>query len=58
MAATGRLVNWGFIIKVELSQKKKTTVFKTVYMPMYGCESWALIEKSICRVQATEMRYL
>ena len=51
--------NW-VIIKRELSNKEKLSIFKAVFTPIltYGHESWVMTERMRSQVQASEMRFL
>ena len=48
------------VMKRELSQKAKLSIFKTVFVPIltYGHESWVIIEKERSQMQASDMRFL
>ena len=48
------------VMKRELSEKAKLSIFKTVFVPIltYGHESWVMIERVQPHVQAFDMRLL
>ena len=55
-----RALHYSIVIKRELSEKAKLSIFKTVFVPIltYGHESWVMTERVRSQVQASEMRFL
>ncbi|VDO82563.1 unnamed protein product [Soboliphyme baturini] len=46
------------VTKAEMSLKTKLSVFKSIFIPIYGHESWTTTVNLRFRVQATEMGFL
>ena len=59
-SAVMRELNRSVVLKKELCNKAKISVFKSVYTPIltYGHESWVMTERTRSRIQAAEMRFL
>ena len=55
-----RALHYLVIMKRELSEKAKLSIFKIVFVPIltYGLESWVMIKRGRSKVQASEMRFL
>ena len=51
---------WSFVVKRELSQKAKLSVYRSIFVPALTCghELWVVTEKMRLRIQATEMSFL
>ena len=55
-----RALHYSVVIKRELSNKAKLSIFKTAFVPnlTYGHESWVITERVRSQVQAFEMNFL
>ena len=58
--AVMRALRYSVIMRRELSEKAKLSIFKTAFAPIltYGHESWIMTERVRSQVQASEMRFL
>ena len=59
-SAVMRALHCSVVMKRELSNKAKLSIFKTVFLPIltYGHESWVMTETVWSQVQASESRVL
>ncbi|KAF7644351.1 hypothetical protein LDENG_00223640 [Lucifuga dentata] len=55
-----RKLYWTVMVKRELSQKARLSIYQSVYIPIltYGHELWVTIERITSQIQAAEMRFL
>ncbi|XP_072389944.1 uncharacterized protein [Diabrotica undecimpunctata] len=47
-----------FLSKKEVFQKAKVPIYKTVFVPSFGSESWTLTDKLKSKIQSIEMKFL
>jgi len=59
-SAVMRALYRSVVVKRELSQKAKLSIYRSVYIPTltYGHELWVVTERMRCRIQAAEMSFL
>uniref|UniRef100_A0A8C5HIH4 Reverse transcriptase domain-containing protein n=1 Tax=Gouania willdenowi TaxID=441366 RepID=A0A8C5HIH4_GOUWI len=59
-SAVMRSLHQSVIVKRELSQKAKLSIYRSVYVPTltYGHDLWVMTERTRSRVQAAEMSFL
>lgn len=42
----------------QISEKNIMALYKKIFRPTYGSETWTMNQRSISKLQAAEMRYL
>uniref|UniRef100_A0A8C6PI18 Reverse transcriptase domain-containing protein n=1 Tax=Nothobranchius furzeri TaxID=105023 RepID=A0A8C6PI18_NOTFU len=59
-SAVMRALYRSVVVKRELSQKAKLSIYRSIYVPTltYGHEFWVVTEKTRSRIQAAEMSFL
>ncbi|KAK3543057.1 hypothetical protein QTP70_010553 [Hemibagrus guttatus] len=59
-AAVMRSMYWSVVVKKELSQKAKLSIYQSIYVPTltYGHELWVMTESVRSRIQAAKMSFL
>ncbi|KAK0138802.1 putative RNA-directed DNA polymerase from transposon X-element [Merluccius polli] len=59
-SAAMRTLHGSVVVKRELSQKAKLSIYQSIYVPAltYGHELWVMTERTRSRVQAAEMSFL
>jgi len=59
-SAVMQALQYSVVMKRELSEKAKLSVFKTVFVPFltYGHDSWVMTERIRSQVQASERKFL
>ncbi|KAK0156590.1 Craniofacial development protein 2 [Merluccius polli] len=59
-SAVMRTLHGSVVVKRELSQKAKLSIYQSIYVPAltYGHELWVMTERTRSRVQAAEMSFL
>ncbi|KAK3517712.1 hypothetical protein QTP70_016085 [Hemibagrus guttatus] len=59
-AAVMRSMYRSVVVKKELSQKAKLSIYQSIYVPTltYGHELWVMTERVRCRIQVAEMSFL
>ena len=59
-SAVLRALHRPVVVKKELSQKAKLSIYWSIYVPIltYGHELWVVTERTRSRIQATEMGFL
>ncbi|KAK0154376.1 putative uncharacterized transposon-derived protein F52C9.6 [Merluccius polli] len=59
-SAVMRTLHGSVVVKRELSQKAKFSIYQSIYVPAltYGHELWVMTERTRSRVQAAEMSFL
>ncbi len=60
VAAAMRSVYRSVVVKKELSQKAKLSIYRSIYVPTltYGHELWVMTERTRSRIQAAKMSFL
>ena len=60
VSAVVQTLYWSVVLKRELSQKKRLSVYRKIFVPTltYGHEFWVLTERMRLRTQTTEMSFL
>ena len=55
-----RALHYSVVMKRELSEKAKLSIFKAIFVPIltYGHEFWVMTERMRLQLQASEMRFL
>uniref|UniRef100_A0A8C6MJY5 Reverse transcriptase domain-containing protein n=1 Tax=Nothobranchius furzeri TaxID=105023 RepID=A0A8C6MJY5_NOTFU len=59
-SAVMRMVSRSIMVKRELSQKARLSIYWSIYVPIltYGHELWVMTERTRLRIQAVEMSFL
>ncbi|KAM4590384.1 uncharacterized protein V3H82_004354 [Fundulus diaphanus] len=59
-SAVKRALYRSVVVKRELSQKAKLSIYRSIYVPtlIYGHELWVVTERTRSRIQAAEMSFL
>ena len=59
-SAVKRALYRSVVVKRELSQKAKLSIYRSIYVPtlIYGHELWVMTERTRSRIQAAEMGFL
>ena len=59
-SAAMQVLHSSVVMKRELSEKTKLSIFKTIFVPVfiYGHESWVLTERVRLQMQAYQIRFL
>ncbi|PWA23723.1 hypothetical protein CCH79_00006096 [Gambusia affinis] len=59
-SAVKRALYRSVVVKRELSQKAKLSIYRSIYVPtlIYGPELWVMTERTRSRIQAAEMGFL
>ncbi|TWW73493.1 hypothetical protein D4764_15G0008870 [Takifugu flavidus] len=59
-SAVMRTLHWSVVVKRELSQKAKLSIYRSIFIPTltYGHELWVMTERTRSRVQAAKMSFL
>ena len=59
-SAVMRALNLSIVVKKELSQKARLSIYRSIYVPTltYGHELWVMTERTRSRIQAAEMSFL
>ncbi|KAM4551690.1 putative transposon-derived protein F52C9.6 isoform 1-T3 [Odontesthes bonariensis] len=59
-SAVMRALHRPVVVKKELSQKAKLSIYRSIYVPIltYGHELWVVTERTRSRIQAAEMSFL
>ena len=59
-SAVLRALHQPVVVKKELSQKAKLSIYWSIYVPIltYGHELWVVTERTRSRIQAAEMGFL
>ncbi|KAL1282365.1 hypothetical protein QQF64_001168 [Cirrhinus molitorella] len=59
-AAAMRFMYWSVVVKKELSEKAKLSIYQSIYVPTltYGHELWVMTERIRSWIQAAEMSFL
>ena len=59
-SAVLRTLHRSIVVKKELSQKVKLSIYWSIYVPTltYGHELWVVTERTRLRIQAAEMGFL
>ena len=42
----------------EVTVNTKMKIYRAIYRPIYGSESWVLTERDISKIRVVEMKYL
>ncbi|KAK3506093.1 hypothetical protein QTP70_018234, partial [Hemibagrus guttatus] len=60
VAAVMRFMYWSVVVKKELSQKAKLSIYQSIYVPTltYGHELWVMTKRVRSRIQAAKMSFL
>uniref|UniRef100_A0A8C6Q2D3 Reverse transcriptase domain-containing protein n=1 Tax=Nothobranchius furzeri TaxID=105023 RepID=A0A8C6Q2D3_NOTFU len=60
VSAVMRTLNRSVVVKRELSQKARLSIYRSIYVPIltYGHELWVMTERTRLRIQAAEMSFL
>ncbi|KAK3550678.1 hypothetical protein QTP70_002404 [Hemibagrus guttatus] len=60
VAAVMQSMYWSVVVKKELSQKAKLSIYQSIYVPTltYGHELWVMTERIRSRIQSAEMSFL
>nr|XP_054600482.1 uncharacterized protein LOC129164434 [Nothobranchius furzeri] len=59
-SAVMRMLNRSVVVKRELSQKARLSIYRSIYVPIltYGHEHWVMTERTRSRIQAAKMSFL
>ncbi|TWW54789.1 hypothetical protein D4764_0289820 [Takifugu flavidus] len=59
-SAVMRTLHWSIVVKRELSQKAKLSIYRSIFVPIltYGHELWVMTRRTRSRVQAAETIFL
>ena len=59
LSAVMRMLKQSVVVKRELSQKAKLSIYRSIYVPTltYGHELWVVTERTRSRIQAAEMSW-